>query len=99
MPVNITRRPTTPNPIATTTAMHITANEVDSTDETDNSEIRYYLSAEFADYDAARSVVFSKDFTWDDWIPPVEGLCTVHLRQDADDVSVAQLQFTVDAAA
>ncbi len=97
MAVNVTRRPATPNPVATQTALHILANEVDSTDEATNAEIRYYLSAEHGSYDAARSPVFSKDFVWDNWVPPVSGSWTVHLRKVTDDSSVASLAVTADA--
>ncbi len=96
MVLAVTRRPATPNPIATQTAMHIIATDVDKTDEVTNAPIGYYLSAEQAGHDAARSVVFSGDFVWDGWVPPLAGLVTVHLRKEADDAAVAQLQFTAD---
>ena len=87
------------NPIATRTAVHITATDVDFVDETDNSEIRYYLSAETDDHDAARSVVFSGagPFTWDGWVAPDAGAWNFFLRQDADDVQVADTTVTFDA--
>ena len=94
----IARRPTSPNPVATIDAMHITASDVDGVDEATNAEIRYYLSAESPFWDAARSVVFSGDFTWDGWIPPAAGDWVVHLRKVSDDSSVANLAFTADSA-
>ena len=99
MAVNVSVRyeDDTSNPIATRTAMHISAAEVDFVDETDNSEIRYYLSAEHGAFDAARSPVFAGDYTWDGWVAPTSGLWTFHLRQAADDAAVAQAQVTADA--
>ena len=85
------------NPKAAVDAMHISANDVDSVDEATNAEIRYYLSAEHASHDAARSPVFSGDYTWEGWIPPVSGSWTVHLRQVSDDASVANLAVTPTA--
>lgn len=83
----------TANPIATRTAVHITATEVDFVDETDNSEIRYYLSAEGASYTdespAPRSEVFAGDFTWNNWVAPAADDWTFHLRKVSDDSSVA----------
>lgn len=79
----------TANPIATVTAVHIEAASVDYVDETDNSEIRYYLSAEHASYDNAKSEVFAGDFTWNGWVAPTSGAWTFHLRKVADDSSVA----------
>lgn len=82
------------NPVAGVDAMHISANDVDSVDETDNSEIRYYLSAECAYHDAARSPVFSGDYTWQGWIPPIAGPWSIELRKESDDSSVASLAVT-----
>jgi len=87
----------TGNPKAAVDAMHISANEVDSVNETTNAEIRYYLSAEHAAWNAARSPVFSGDYTWEGWIPPTDGSWTIHLRQSADDASVANLAVTATA--
>jgi hypothetical protein len=89
----VTKRPTG-NPTAKRDAIHIKANDVDSVNEETNAEIRYYLSAEHPSYDAARSQVFSGDFEWNGWIPPVAGEWTIHLRRVADDVSVAELAVT-----
>jgi hypothetical protein len=85
------------SPKAAVDAMHISANDVDGVDETDNSEIRYYLSAESGSHDAARSPVFSGDYDWNGWIPPVAGVWTIHLRKVEDDSAVAQLQVTATA--
>lgn len=82
------------NPKAAVDAMHIAANDVDSVDEATNEEIRYYLSAEHAGHDAARSPVFSGDYTWQGWIPPLAGLWTIKLRKVSDDSSVAELAVT-----
>jgi len=79
----------TANPIAKMTAVHISATSVDNVDETDNSEIRYYLSAEATDQDTAKSVVFAGDFTWDGWVAPAAADWTFHLRKVSDDSSVA----------
>jgi hypothetical protein len=95
MAVNITRRPTA-NPVAGVDAIHIKANEVDSVDEETDAEIRYYLSAESAYHDAARSPVFSGDYEWDGWIPPIAGPWAIELRQVSDDASVASLAVTVE---
>ena len=84
-------------PIATLDAIHIQAAGADYVDETDNSINRFYLSAEHDSFDAARSPEFEGDFLWDDWIPPVVGLWTIHLRQASDDAAVAQDQFTASA--
>lgn len=84
----------TGNPTAAVDAIHISANDVDSVDEATNAEIRYYLSAESAFHDAARSPVFSGDYTWQGWIPPIAGTWTIHLRQVSDDASVANLEIT-----
>jgi hypothetical protein len=77
------------NPIATRTAVAIEATDVDFVDETDNSEIRYYLSAEHAAYDNARSEVFAGDFSWPNWVAPTSGSWTFYLRKVSDDSSVA----------
>ena len=82
------------NPKAAVDALHLSANSVDSVDETDNSEIRYYMSAESASHDAARSPIFSGDYDWQGWIPPIAGLWTIHLRKVSDDSSVAELAIT-----
>jgi hypothetical protein len=87
----------TANPKATVSAVHIEATEVDFVDETDNSEIRYYLSAEHGAYDAARSPVFAGDYTWDGWVAPTSGVWTFHLRKVSDDSSVAEQSVTFDA--
>jgi hypothetical protein len=79
----------TENPVAKMTAVHIAAASVDNVDETDNSEIRHYLTAECTDQDTAKSVVFAGDFTWDGWVAPAAGDWTFHLRKDSDDSSVA----------
>jgi len=88
------------NPVATRTAVHVTATGFDYVDETDNSEIRYYLSAETDDHDAARSVVFSGPgpHVWDGWIAPDPGAWNFFLRQAADDVQVANTTLTYDTA-
>jgi len=86
------------NPIATKTAVHISATDVDFVDETDNSEIRYYLSAEHGAHDAAHSEVFAGDYTWHGWVAPTSGTWTFHLRKVSDDSAVAQAQLTYDAA-
>ena len=82
------------NPVAGVDAMHIKANDVDSVDETTDAEIRYYLSAECAWHDAARSPVFSGDYEWEGWIPPIAGAWSIELRQVSDDASVASLAVT-----
>jgi len=90
----------TENPVATVTAVHIEATGVDYVDETDNSEVRYYISAEHATADDAKSVVFAGDFTWDNWVAPDDGAWTFHLRKDEDDSSVANSgAITFDAPA
>jgi len=85
------------SPKAAVDAMHFSANNVDSVDETDNSEIRYYMNAEHGSHEAARSPVFSGDGQWQGWIPPAAGTWTVQLRKVSDDSAVAQLQFTATA--
>ena len=85
------------SPKAAVDALHISANDVDGVDETDNSEIRYYLSAETGTHEAARSQVFSGDFDWNGWIPPAAASWTIHLRKVSDDSSVAQLASTASA--
>lgn len=82
------------NPTAAVDAMNIKANDVDSVDESDNSEIRYYLSAEASGVDTGKSPVFSGDYEWLGWIPPEAGSYTIHLRKVADDSSVASLSVT-----
>jgi len=81
------------NPIATRTAVHISATDVDFVDETDNSEVRYYISAEGAAYTAEspypRTEVFAGDFTWNNWVAPAADDWTFHLRKVSDDSSVA----------
>lgn len=85
------------NPVATVTAVHITASDVDHVDESDNSAISYYLSAETDDFEAARSVVFSgPSFTWDGWIAPDAGAWNFFLRRVSDDVQVANTTVTFD---
>lgn len=79
----------TVDPVSKMTAIHIAATEVDNVDETDNSEIRYYLSAECTGQDTAKSVVFAGDFSWDGWVAPAAGSWTFHLRKVSDDSSVA----------
>lgn len=85
------------NPVATRTAVHITASDVDVVDETDNSINRYYLSAESAVHDAARSPEFEGNYTWDNWVAPTSGVWTFRLRSAADDSNVAQVAKTFDA--
>lgn len=87
------------NPIATQTACHIVASDFDYVDESDDSEIRYYLSAETDDFEAARSVVFSGPgpFTWDGWIAPDAGTWNFFLRRASDDVQVANTSKVFDA--
>jgi len=75
--------------LAKSTVVHISASGVDNVDETDNSEIRYYISAECAGQDSARTPVFAGDFTWDGWVAPAAGSWTFHLRKVSDDSSVA----------
>jgi hypothetical protein len=77
------------NPKAKITSVFIAAEDVDGVDETDNSEIRYYLSAECTGQDTARSEVFSGDFVWQNWHAPAAGDWTFHLRKLEDDSSVA----------
>lgn len=77
------------DPIAKVTSMFINAVDVDGVDESDNSEIRYYLSAECTGQDTAKSEVFSGDFTWQNWHAPAAGSWTFHLRKVSDDSSVA----------
>ena len=84
------------NPTAGVDAMHIKANEVDSVDETTDAEIRYYFSAESAYHDAARSPVFSGDYEWEGWIPPIAGPWAIELRHVSDDASVATLAVTAE---
>lgn len=79
----------TANPVAKMTAVHISATDVDIVDETDNSEIRHYISAECTGQDTAKSVVFAGNFSWDGWVAPAAGDWTFHLRKTADDSSVA----------
>jgi|WetSurSiteA1Bulk_404760.scaffolds.fasta_scaffold18958_3 hypothetical protein len=79
----------TVNPVAKMTAVHISATGVDITDETTNAELRYYMTAECAGQDTAKSVVFSGDFDWHGWVAPAAGAWTFHLRADLDDSSVA----------
>lgn len=93
----------TSNPIATRTAVHVSATDVDFVDETDNSEIRYYIAAEGATYTgqspAPRSEVFAGDFTWNNWVAPAADDWTFHLRKVSDDSSVANSgAITFDAA-
>lgn len=88
----VTKRPAG-NPTAKVDAIHILASDVVGIDPVTNAELRYYLSAEHASYDAARTQIFSGDFEWNGWIPPKVGTWTVHLRKVSDDSSVAQLQF------
>jgi hypothetical protein len=87
--VNVRYQDDTENPVATRSAVHIEATAVDITDETDNSAINYYISADHATADQARSVVFSGDFTWDGWVAPESGAWTFNLRKTEDDSSVA----------
>lgn len=79
------------DPVAAMTACWIAATDVDFVDETDNSSIRYYLSAECPTYslETPRSEVFAGDFTWQGWIAPAAGEWTFHLRKVEDDSSVA----------
>ena len=87
------------NPVATRTAVHIVATDVDFVDESDNSEIRYYLSAECATYDNAVSEVFAGAYTWNGWVCPFAADWTFHLRKVSDDSSVADSgAITFDAA-
>lgn len=84
----------TGNPTATVSAVNIKANDVDNVDESDNSEIRYYLSAEATGVDTGKSPVFSGDYEWLGWVPPEAASYTIHLRKVADDSSVANLSLT-----
>jgi len=79
----------TTNPVAKMTAVHISVADVDITNEETDAPILYYVSADHATADQARSVVFSGPFTWDGWIAPEAGAWTFNLRTEADDVSVA----------
>ena len=81
--------------LAAKTALHIMADEVDAVDEATAAPIRYYLSAEHAAHDAARSPVFSGNGEWEGWIPPVTGGWTIHVRKESDDSSVDDLAVTV----
>lgn len=87
------------NPVATKTAVHITASGFDYVDETDNSIENFFLSAETDDHEAARSVVFSGPgpFVWDNWIAPDAGVWNFFLRQESDGVQVAVATVTFDA--
>jgi len=85
------------NPVATKTAVHITGSGADYVNEATNAINRFYLSAEHATYDAARSTEFEGDFLWDNWIAPTDGVWTFLLRQASDDAAVAQVQLTFDA--
>jgi hypothetical protein len=87
--VALTYEDDTANPIATITAVNVVSAAVDSVNETTDAEIRYYLSAEHATADDARSPVFSGDYTWLGWIAPASGAWTFHLRAALDDSSVA----------
>lgn len=91
----VTKRPDG-NPVAARDAIHIKANDVVSVDPVTDAEITYYLSAEHATADDARSQVFSGDFEWNGWIPPESGAWTIHLRKVSDDSSVANLAVTAD---
>ena len=77
------------NPVATITAVNVVSDEVDIVNETTDAEIRHYLTAEHATADAARSPVFSGDYTWLGWIAPAAGAWTFHLRAAIGDGSVA----------
>ena len=79
----------TVNPVAKMTAVHISAAGVDITNEITDAPILYYLSADHATADQAKSVVFSGDFSWDGWIAPAAGAWTFNLRTAANDASVA----------
>lgn len=85
------------NPVATHTAVHISATDVDFVDEATNGEIRYYLSAESGVHDAARSVEFAGDFTWDNWIAPTSGVWNFRLRKVSNNAIAAQTAKTFDA--
>jgi len=84
------------DPIATVTAVHIVAADFDYVDETDNSETRYFISAEMSGTEAARSVEFSGPgpFTWDGWVAPVAGVINFFLRRVSDSVQVASVTKT-----
>lgn len=84
------------NPTAKKSAVHVTAADFDFVDETDNSETRYFLSAETDDHEAARSVVFSGPgpFTWDGWVAPDAGVWNFFLRRVSDNVQVASRTIT-----
>lgn len=86
----------TGNPTAAVDAMSFYATDVDDVDESDNSEIRYYFSAECTGQDTAKSPVFSGNGAWLGWIPPAAGSWTVHLRKVADDSSVTSLAVTAE---
>jgi hypothetical protein len=91
----ITRRPTG-TVTAAITALHLQANEVDSVNEETDAEITYYMSMEASGQDTARSPEFSGDYEWEGWVAPAAGSWTAHLRQTADDASVANLAITVE---
>ena len=90
----ITRRPTG-DVTAAVTALHILANDVDSTDEETNAEIRYYMTAEAAGENTLTSPVFSGDYEWQGLVLSAAGSWTLHLRKESDDSSVANLAVTV----
>ena len=77
------------DPVAKMTAVWITASDVDNVDESTNSPINYYLSAECTGQDTAKSEVFSGDFTWQGWIAPAAGDWKFYLRKQEDDSAVA----------
>jgi hypothetical protein len=87
----VTRRPTTAV-TAVETVLHITANSVDEND-TDRSELRYYMTIEKSGEDTLRSQIFNGDWTWDGVIIPATGTWTAHLRKVADDSSIANLSI------
>lgn len=90
---SLSRRPTG-TVTGAMTAIHLLASDVDSVDETDGSEIRYYMTLEATGEDTLKSPVFSGDYEWEGLIPSAAATWTAHLRKEEDDSSVANLEIT-----
>jgi hypothetical protein len=95
------------NPVATVTAVHIEATDL-TVNETQTAQniidgvyaapITYYLTAECTGVDTLTSIRFQgPGYEWNDVIFPAAGAWTLHVRQDSDDSSVANVAVTVDA--
>lgn len=97
MAANVATRQTTVTHLVTAAAIEVTG--ADGND-TDGSELRYYITATASDEPTLKSQVFSPSsdgkFVWDNVVFPAAGSWTLTLADASDDSTVDTTALTVD---